>query len=54
MEGVVEFYVTCNPPLLPNGVSQMIAYATDDFVQVSTGEDLSEQALTLNLAWKSL
>ncbi|RGP70483.1 hypothetical protein FSPOR_4058 [Fusarium sporotrichioides] len=34
MDGYSEFYITCNPPLLPNGVSSVIEDAANDLGQV--------------------
>ena len=36
MAGFVEFYIACNPPLLPNGVASIIYYALKNFEPVRT------------------
>ncbi|KAF5248750.1 hypothetical protein FAUST_89 [Fusarium austroamericanum] len=34
MDGYSEFYISCNPPLLPNGVSSVITDAVNDLGQI--------------------
>jgi hypothetical protein len=46
MDGYVEFYVSCNPPLLPIGVSSVIEDAMNDLGQVCTAKEALSSLLT--------
>jgi hypothetical protein len=45
MEGYAEFYISCNPPLLPNGVSLIITDLTKELESVSVTKILSNNGV---------